>query len=206
MLPDVEDGVAEWVAIAVSLVVGVAGFGFSFLSDRRARAAQALAKRANEIAADAVARAAEANEIAEHANGLSADANSIAQAQADQQADPSHIEWRAKWDKEGSLARITNHGRDVARSVSVIVDPKALGEVIRVAEDVPRGGGVVVPFPEVPEKRAQYERTRKEGQNRARSNGVIMITTPYGRGVEFDVRWISPSGKPGQQTVKLHIS
>lgn len=196
----------EAVAAAVGAATGIAGFIAAGVANRRTKQANKLAQAANDLAAEALGKAREANEIAEHANELSEDANAIARAQAVQQSDPAHIEWRAKWDEEASVARVTNHGRDVALDVSVLVDPKKVGEVIRADGAVPRGGEIVVPFPEVPDQREKRRRTTRERVAWARANGVLMIPRTYGRNVEFDVRWVSEAGKPGQQTVKLHIS
>lgn len=196
----------EAIAAAVGAVAGVGGFIAAGLANRRTKQANKLAQAANDLATEALGKAREANEIAEHANELSEDANAIARAQAVQQSDPAHIEWRAKWDKEASVARITNHGRDVALDVSVLVDPKNVGEVIRADDAVPRGGQIVVPFPEVPEQREKHKRITSERVASARANGVIVIPRTFGRDVELDVRWVSEAGKPGQQIVKFHLS
>lgn len=196
----------EAAAAAVGAVAGIGGFIAAGIANRRTKQANKLAQAANDLAAEALGKAREANEIAEHANELSEDANAIARAQAVQQGDPAHIEWRAKWDEDAAVARITNHGRDLALNVSVLVNPKNVGEVIRADDAVPRGGEIVVPFPEVPKQRESYERHRVEGEARARVGGVIMIFPAFERNIEFDVRWVSEAGKPGQQTVKLHIS
>ena len=195
-----------WVAAGVAMLVGVVGWAAAGIANREAKKANRLAKHANDIAADALRQAAEANEIAEHANHLSEEANTIARAQALQQVDPSHVEWAAKFDAEASVLHVTNRGRDTAVDASVLFNRDGVQELVRGEEHLPSGGEVLIPFPDVPERREGYEFRQAQIISQARAQRIAMAGTKYGFPIELDIRWLTEAGNPRQQTVKGYIS
>ena len=199
------DPTLEWLAIISSGVVGVAGLVAAALANRRAKQSNEIAERANQLAADALGKAAEANQIAENANALSGEANTIARTQAAQQADPSHVEWRAHWDEEALAVVLTNTGRDLADDVFVIVRGRQIGELVETDGPVGRSGEVLVPFPEVPEQRVEHERSEAAWRAEVRREGLLILHRPIGSTYTFEIHWRSEFGKPCEQTLKLHV-
>lgn len=185
--------------------MGLVGWVLAGIANSRAKKANRLAEVANEIAADAVRQAGESNNTAQHANGLSEQANTIAQRQAAQQADPSHIEWEAKFDSEASVLRVTNRGRDAAVNTSVIFERDGVEELVRGDDLIPRGGELLIPFPEIPERREKHRSDRTADRDRGGRDGIFVMTLPFGFTVSLDVRWVSELGKPGQQTVQCLV-
>ncbi|MFE7198476.1 hypothetical protein [Microbacterium oxydans] len=197
---------AAWIGFAGAIAVGLIGWVFAGVANRRAKQANEHADAANKLAADALAKAGEANEIAKNANDLSEKANAIAEAQALKQADPSHVEWHPKWDEETSSVRITNRGRHTAINSTVLVKRSKVEQLVRGQECIARNEQIVIPLPDVPEKRKKINASRAERQRNAQSNGIFLAFTPYGERVELDVRWETEVGNPRSQTLALRIS
>ncbi|UUE19354.1 hypothetical protein [Microbacterium sp. J1-1] len=197
---------AAWIGVGGASAVGLVGWVLAGVSNGRAKKANKIAEGANQLAADALREARESNQIAQNANKLSEEANSIAHAQSLKQSDPSHVEWEAKWDKEASIAQVTNRGRDDALDTTILFKRGKVEELVRGADRISRGDHVAISFPEIPEQRTQHAREEEAIRVDPRYRGIIGVGLPFGGTMTFDVRWISEFGNPGQQTVKLYVS
>lgn len=200
----------EGLALVVACIAGIVSIIAIFVADRRADAAEAAAKKANKLAEDAnrvaelaLAEAAKANQIAEDANKLSEDSNAIVRKQAAQQADPSHIEWVAEWDKKTAEVTLRNTGRHVARNVTVLVQGNKVDHLSEGHDDVPRNGELVIAFPELIEHRREYLELRNRQLADAGRRGIIILPKGWARKLTIDIRWDYESGKPGVQTIEL---
>lgn len=210
--PPVRSGVMdEWsgveaIAAAVGAATGIGGLVVASVANRRTKQANKFAKAANDLAAEALGKAREANDIAEHANKLSEEANSIAVHEAAKQRDPSHVEWRAKWDQETSIVTVTNHGRDVAVNTTVLVKRDEVEEVVTPNGRIARLESFVIVFPELPQQRQDHALIEDLAIRQARADRMFRPPTQFGISVAFDIRWFSEIGNPRQQTLKIFIS
>lgn len=201
-----EEITAAWIGVAGAGVVGFVGWLFAGVANGRAKKANAHADSANKLAAEALAEAREANEIAKNANDLSEKANAIAETQALKQADPSHVEWHPKWDQEAATVRITNRGRHAAINTTVLIKRSKVEELVHGEQSIARNEEILIPFPDVPEKRKKINAGRAERQRDAQSKGIFLAFTPYSERIEFDVRWETEVGNPRVQVLALHLS
>lgn len=198
--------VLEAVAAGVGALAGIGGLIVAGRANSRTKQANEIAEAANKLAAQALGKAREANDIAENANKLSEDANAIAQREAAKQSDPSHVEWKAKWDEEASVVTIKNHGRDVALNTTALFRRDGIEELITPEDRLARLDSFSIPFPEVPKQRQDHLIQDRARLDSYRVQSVFVVPNPFGYFVSLDIRWFSELGNPRQQTVDVRIS
>jgi hypothetical protein len=192
-----------WIGIAVALVVGAIGWIFAGVANSRAKAANTAAAESNRLAKEAVEKADQANRIAE-------DANTLVGRSVAAQTEDWHVDWRAEWNKAGSLVVLKNRGRDAALDASVTVSAKiskhSVYAVEKWPEGVPPNTDVTVMVNDVLEARRLHETKAAQIMNANRTSRVAWIPGPFLIVLKISVRWRTGEGFPRDQEIELQAS
>lgn len=143
------DLIAAWVGIAVSLLVGVAGFVTAIVSARAARESNRVAElarqeaqTANKLASEANTISRESNSLAVDANKLSEHANTLVERSVAMSVERNDVRWELDWQNPGEVL-VVNRGDDEAHRVkaTVYVDGN---EYTGRADRVPKDAGILI--------------------------------------------------------------
>lgn len=156
MGPDI---VAAWVGAAVAGVIGVVGWVFAGLANRKAKLANKLAESANSIAERAAVEAARANKLAEDANRLSRKANTLSERTFLNSSEGSFVQWIPEWVPDRFEIAVTNAGRDTAFGPSIVVTGDELHQVGVGADTRPREK-LTIPLPQIAQRKLTAPRAR----------------------------------------------
>jgi hypothetical protein len=192
--------IATWVGIGASTAIGVAGFVFAGIANRRAKIANELAEASNRVAA-------RSNEIAENANKLSEEANALVGQSVSQQSEDWFVNWKCDWDAETSSIRVANKGRDAALKPSVVVAGDDIHRVHRSNHTVEPGQKILIEFPELRQQAIDFNDAAEARWIDRMQRGVFSSQAERFQAlVEVTVRWQSGAGVPGQSVFELKLT
>ena len=190
----------------IGSLAGVAALGVSIFAKRDSKNSNEIAKRSEQLSAEANSISRKSNRIAIDARQLAKEANAISLRAEQRDTEINDVVWNYKWIKPGTC-EFTNSGEDEALSVTIHL--AADGDSLQSDRcNVPSGGTITLTHPrltdELTRRRLELDAEYREFERRrATATSMFDLTAlgpgplemPYRADVRIQIKWLTALGQ-----------